>query len=72
MQSPPDASGEEGGTDGPLYDVNEIEEVLQRARLAWVRSMRATGKPKAPRWIGKERDLRDYFDALGGLGDFDL
>jgi hypothetical protein len=27
--------------------------------------VRATGKPKAPRWIMKERGLRDYFDALG-------
>ena len=72
-----DASGDEGAmgvglTNGPLYNVNEIEETLQRARLAWVRSVRATGMPEAPRWIVKERGLRDYFDALGGLGDFDL
>ena len=34
--------------------------------------MLVTGKPKAPRWIVKERGLRDYFDAIGGLGGFDL
>ena len=67
-----DASEDEGElgvglVDGPLYDVKEIKEVLQRARLAWVRSVRATGKPKAPQWIMKEQGLRDYFDALGGL-----
>ena len=72
-----DESGDEGElgvglVDGPLYDVKEIEEVLQRARLAWVRSVRATGKPKAPQWIMKERGLRDYFDALGGLDPSDL
>jgi hypothetical protein len=72
-----DASGDEGAlgvglTDGPLYDVNEIEETLQHARLAWVRSMRTTGKPQAPRWIVKERGLRDYFESLGGMGHFDL
>jgi hypothetical protein len=72
-----DASREEGElgvglTAGPLYYVNEIEEVLQRARLSWVQSVRATGKRKAPRWIMKERGLQDYVDALGGLGGFDL
>jgi hypothetical protein len=72
-----DASGDQGAlgvglAGGPLYYVNEIEEVLQRTRLAWVQSVRATGKPKAPRWIMKERDLRDYYDALGGSGGFDL
>jgi hypothetical protein len=72
-----DASGDEGElgvglTAGPLYYVNEIEEVLQRARLSWVQSVRATGKCKAPRWIMKERGLQDYVDALGGLGGFDL
>jgi hypothetical protein len=72
-----DASGDEGElgvglTAGPLYYVNEIEEVLQRARLSWVQSVRATGKRKAPRWIMKERGLQDYVDALGGLGGFDL
>jgi hypothetical protein len=36
---------------GALYDANEIEKVLERARLAWVQSMRATGKPKLPTWI---------------------
>ena len=46
--------------------------MLQRARLAWVQSVRATGKPKAPQWIMKERGLRDYFHALGDSGDFDL
>jgi hypothetical protein len=72
-----DESGDEGELgvgliDGPLYDVNEIEEVLQRVRLAWVQSVRATGKPKVPKWIINERGLRDYFDALGGLGGSDL
>jgi hypothetical protein len=67
-----DASGDEGEfgvglAGGALYDVNEIETVLERARLAWVRSVRATGKPKAPPWIMKERGLRYYFDALGGI-----
>ena len=66
-----DASGDEGElgvglVGGALYDVNEIETVLERARLAWVQSVRATGKPKAPPWIMKERGLRYYFDALGG------
>jgi hypothetical protein len=72
-----DESGDEselgvGLVDGPLYDVKEIAEVLQRARLAWVQSVRATGKPKVPTWIIKERGLRDYFDSLGGLGGSDL
>src|SRR5262249_32048917 len=67
-----DASGDEGefgvGLDGgALYDVNEIETVLERARWAWVQSVRARGKPKAPPWIMKERALRYYFDRLGGL-----
>jgi hypothetical protein len=70
-----DASADEGELgvgliDGSLCDVNEIEEVLQRARLARIQSARATGKPKAPRWIMKERGLRDYYAALGGLGGF--
>ena len=60
-----------GLTDGPLCDVNEIEVVLQCARLAWVQSVRATGKPKAPSWIMKERGLRDYYDALGGSDGFE-
>jgi hypothetical protein len=72
-----DKSGDEGNfgvglVDGPLYDVNEIDEVLKRARLAWVQSVRAAGKPKAPRWIMKEPGLRDYFDALGDPDGFDL
>jgi hypothetical protein len=71
------ASGDEGLfgiglVGGTLYYVNEIEEVLERARLAWVQSVRATGKPKAPRWIMKEPGLRRYYDALGGSGGFDL
>ena len=57
--------------DGALSNVNEIEVVLEHARLAWVQSVRATGKPMAPQWIMKERDLQDYFDALGSAG-FDL
>ena len=72
-----DASGDSGLfgiglEEGPLCEANEIEEVLRRTRLVWVRSARATGKPKAPEWIIKERDLRAYFDALGGLGGSDL
>jgi hypothetical protein len=71
-----DASGDEGELgvgliDGPLCEVNEIEEVLKRTRLAWVQLVRASGKPKAPEWIMKERGLQSYFDALGGAG-FDL
>jgi hypothetical protein len=67
-----DASGDEGEfgvglVGGALYDVNEIETVLERARLAWVQAVRATGKPKAPPWIVKERGLQNYFHALGGL-----
>ena len=55
-----DASGDLGAfgiglTDGALCDVNEIEVVLQCVRLAWVQSVRATSKPKATRWIMKER-----------------
>jgi hypothetical protein len=72
-----DSSGDDGAfgiglEDGALCDVNEIEVVLQCTRLAWVQSVRATGKPKPPQWIMKERGLRDYFDALGGSGGFDL
>jgi hypothetical protein len=52
---------------GALFDAKEIEQVLQRARLAWVQSVRATGKPKAPPWIMKVRGLGYYFDALGGI-----
>jgi hypothetical protein len=67
-----DASGEEGEygvglVGGPLYYEYEIDDVLNRARLAWVQSVRATGKPKAPRWIMSERGLKDYFDQLGGI-----
>ena len=67
-----DASGDEGEygvglVGGPLYYEYEIDDVLNRARLAWVQSVRATGKPKAPSWIIKERGLRYYFDALGGI-----
>jgi hypothetical protein len=67
-----DASGDEGEfgvglVGGALYVVNEIETVLERARLAWVQSMRATGKPKASPWIMKERGLEYYFKALGGI-----
>jgi hypothetical protein len=71
-----DASGDEGEygiglVGGPLYYEYEIEEVLKLARLAWVRSVRATTKPEAPRWIMNERGLKDYFNALGS-GGFDL
>jgi hypothetical protein len=67
-----EASGEEGEygvglVGGPLYYEYEIDDVLHRARLAWVQSVRATGKPKAPRWIMNERGLKDYFDHLGGI-----
>jgi hypothetical protein len=48
-------------------DAKEIPQVLERARLAWVQSVRATGKPKAPRWVMNESGLRRYFDALGGI-----
>jgi hypothetical protein len=42
--------------------------VLERARLAWVQSIRDTGKPKAPPWVMKDKwGLRCYFDALGGI-----
>src|SRR5581483_11652330 len=72
-----DASGDDGAfgiglVDGALCDVNEIGSVLEYARLAWVQSVRATGKPKAPKWMTKERDLQYYFKALGGQGGFDL
>jgi hypothetical protein len=67
-----DASGDEGEygvglVGGPLYYEHEIDDVLNRTRLAWVQSVRATGKPKAPRWIMNERGLKDYFDHLGGI-----
>jgi hypothetical protein len=52
---------------GALCEASEIATVLERARLAWVQSMRATGKPEVPPWIMQERGLRDYFDALGGI-----
>jgi hypothetical protein len=54
-----------GLTDGPLSEVKEIEELLERTCLAWVQSVRTTGKPKAPQWIEKEPDLKYFFDALG-------
>jgi hypothetical protein len=65
-----DASGDNGEfgiglMDGPLCDANEIEALLRRARLAWVQSVRVTGKPKAPQWIIKDQGLEDYFHALG-------
>jgi hypothetical protein len=46
--------------------VQEIEQILERARLAWVQSVRTTGKPKAPSWIMNDSGLRQYFDALEG------
>jgi hypothetical protein len=52
---------------GALFDAKEIEQVLKRARLAWVQSVRATSKPKAPPWIMKVRGLGHYFGALGGI-----
>lgn len=62
---------------GALCHVNEIEVAMEHARLAWVRSVRATGKPKAPQWIMKDFGLQQYFDALGrsvsgGKVDFDV
>jgi hypothetical protein len=56
-----------GLIDGALYSVKEIETLLNRTRLAWVQSVRSTGKPKAPPWIMKEEGLQDYFEALGGI-----
>jgi hypothetical protein len=57
-----------GLVDGALMDAEEIPQVLERARLAWVQSVRATGKPKAPPWVMKDKwGLRYYFDALGGI-----
>jgi hypothetical protein len=72
-----DASGDEGELgvgliDGPLCNVNDIEEVLLRTRVAWVRSVRTIGKPEVSQWITKERGLQNYFDALGGLVISDL
>jgi hypothetical protein len=54
-----DASGDQGEfgvglAGGSLQKVYEIKDVLQRARLAWVQSVRASGTPKAPPWIMKE------------------
>jgi len=71
-----DASGDEGEygvglVGGPLYYEYEIDDVLNRARLAWVQSVRATGKPKVPHWIMNERGLKNYFGVLGTAG-FDL
>jgi hypothetical protein len=71
-----DESGDDGEFgvgifDGPLFCVKEIAKLLERIQLAWVRSVRATGKPKPPRWIMKKRSLRHYFDGLGGSG-FDV
>jgi hypothetical protein len=71
-----DASGDEGVfgiglVGGPLSEVKEIEEVLQRAQLAWVQSVRAAGNPEMPQWITKSPSLRYYYDQLGDAGDFD-
>jgi hypothetical protein len=68
-----DASGDEGEygvglVGGPLYYEYEIEEVLERARFAWVQSVRVTGSPKAPRWIMAEAGLLGYFKTLGPSG----
>jgi hypothetical protein len=68
-----DKSGDEGKfavglIDGALNEAHEIQQVLKRARLAWVQSVRSAGKPKAPLWIMKDEwGLRCYFDALGGI-----
>jgi hypothetical protein len=61
-----------GLTAGPLYYVNEIEEVLQRAPFVLGAVGAGHRKRKAPRWIMKERGLQDYVDALGGLGGFEI
>ncbi len=68
-----DESGDAGGfgvglVGGALMDAKEIPQVLERARLAWVQSIRVTGKPKASPWVMKDKcGLRNYFDALGGI-----
>lgn len=61
-----------GLTSGSLYEVDEIGAVLDLARLAWVHSVRATGKPTPPPWVNEAPGLSDYFDALGDSGDFDI
>lgn len=61
-----------GVVNGPLYDVEEIGEVLDLARLAWVRSVRTAGSPTSPPWIDEVPGLSGYFDALGDSGDFDI
>jgi hypothetical protein len=54
---------------GPLYGVDAIGEVLNLTRLAWVHSVRTSGKPVPPLWVAGDTDLKDYFE---GLGDGDI
>jgi hypothetical protein len=72
-----DTSGDDGAfgiglVDGALCDVNEIGMVLEHARLAWVQSVRATGKPEPVDWMIEEERLLDYYDALGDAGGLDF
>ena len=45
-----------GLVDGPLSDVNEIDEVLERARFAWVQSLRAVGKTRSAGLLRRSRE----------------
>jgi hypothetical protein len=53
---------------GPLYEINAIGEVLNLTRLAWVHSVRTTGKAKPPQWVLADTDLKDYFQSLRDRG----
>ncbi len=54
-----------GLVDGALMDAEEIPEVLERARLAWVQSMRATGKSRRPlRGLGKRNGVSGVTSTL--------
>lgn len=57
---------------GALYAVAEIGEVFNRARLAWIDSVRRQGSAVAPSWINDVPGLRAYFDDLGNADDFEI
>jgi len=72
-----DRSGDEGEfgiglVGGPLCELNAIGEVFELIRLAWVKSVRNSGKPTPPEWIEKTLSLKDYFEDLGTDDGFDI
>jgi hypothetical protein len=59
---------------GPLCEINAIGEVFELVQMAWVKSVRNSGKPTPPAWIEKTPYLRDYFEDLDddfNIADYD-